>query len=99
MITPPDETYSTAEAARLLDISERQCARYLASGLIRAQRPNGRWRVTALALWQHLGIETEMMRLWLDYCRQLENQESAAEPSAFVEAEQPPRSSVDNSTA
>ena len=68
MITPPDETYSTAAAASLLGVSERQCARYLADGLIRAQRPNGRWRVTALALWQHLGIDREMMQLWLDYC-------------------------------
>lgn len=68
MITPPDETYSTAEAASLIGVSERQCARYLADGLIRAQRPNGRWRVTAIALWQYLGIDQEMMRLWLDYC-------------------------------
>jgi len=68
MITPPDETYSTAEAASLLGVSERQCARYLADGLVRAQRPNGRWRVTALALWQYLGIDQEMMGLWLDYC-------------------------------
>jgi hypothetical protein len=70
MITPPDETYSTAQAARLLDMSERQCARHLKAGLIKAHRPNGRWRVTALALWKYLGIEQEMLRLWLDYCSQ-----------------------------
>lgn len=70
MITPPDETYSTAEAASLLGISERQCARYLEAGLLMGMRPNGRWRVTALAVWKHLGIEQEMMRLWLEYCRQ-----------------------------
>ncbi len=70
MITPPDETYSTAQAASFLDMSERQCARNLKAGIIKAQRPNGRWRVTALALWQYLGIDREMMQLWLDYCSQ-----------------------------
>lgn len=70
MITPPDETYSTAEAASLLGMSERQCARYLKTGRLHGMRPNGRWRVTALAIWKHLGIEQEMTRLWLDYCRQ-----------------------------
>lgn len=75
MITPPDETYSTAEAAHLLDVSERQCARYLKDGLIRAQRPNGRWLVTALALWQYLGIDQEMMRLWLDYCERAQDRD------------------------
>lgn len=68
MITLPDETYSTAEAASLLGVSERLCARYLADGLIRAKRPNGHWRVTAIAIWRYLGIDEEMMRLWLDYC-------------------------------
>jgi hypothetical protein len=68
MITPPDETYSTAEAASILRVSERQCARYLAKGLISARRPNGHWLVTAVALWKYLGIEDEMMRVWLDYC-------------------------------
>ncbi|WP_424934764.1 helix-turn-helix domain-containing protein [Amaricoccus macauensis] len=81
MITPPDETYSTAEAAAILSVSERQCGRYLDAGLIRAQRPNGRWRVTALALWRYRGIEGEMMRLWLDYCHEAAAQ-TLADPTA-----------------
>ncbi|WP_424934368.1 helix-turn-helix domain-containing protein [Amaricoccus macauensis] len=74
MITPPDETYSTAEAADIIGISERQCSRHLDAGRIQALRPNGRWRVTALALWRYHGIEHEMMKLWRDYCREAENQ-------------------------
>jgi hypothetical protein len=84
MITPPDETYTTAEAASLIGISERQCARYLNAGLIRGTRPNGRWRITALAIWRHLGVEQEMMALWLEYCRQAGN-------STPAEASEPPQ--------
>jgi predicted site-specific integrase-resolvase len=82
MITPPDETYSTAQAASLIGLSERQCARYLAAGLLKATRRNGRWRVTALAIWQHLGIQEEMMRLWLEYCRHPERSTAAVAESA-----------------
>jgi hypothetical protein len=69
MITPPDETYSTAQAANLINKSEKQCGRYLEAGILKGTRPNGRWQVTAYAIWKYLGIEQEMMRLWLDYCQ------------------------------
>jgi hypothetical protein len=49
MITPPDETYSTAQAASLLGMSERQCARYLEAGLlIRTALPGDSWGIPEL---------------------------------------------------
>lgn len=72
MITPPDETYSLAEAAQLLRRSERQLQRYVASGRMLGSRASGRWIVTALAIWRFQGIEAEMSALWRDYCFSLQ---------------------------
>lgn len=72
MITPPDETYSTAEAAQLLRRCERQTLRYLTAGRLNGSRASGRWTVTALAIWRFQGVEQEMMALWSDYCRHLQ---------------------------
>jgi hypothetical protein len=100
MITPPDETYSTAQAAGLINRSEKQCARYLEAGILKGSRSTGRWRVTALAIWQHLGIEQEMMRLWMDYCRAASADDKPAarcpEEAAVRDKTMPP-SSIGNS--
>lgn len=70
MITAPDDTFTAAEAADQLRKSPRQVQRLLSAGHLQGTRPNGRWSVTALALWRHLGIEAEMTALWLEYCRE-----------------------------
>lgn len=72
MITPPDETYSPAEAGAVLGRSERQVLRYLSDGRLEGSRISGRWRVTAVALWRFQGIEAEMLALWCDYCLRAE---------------------------
>lgn len=68
MITSPDEVFSAREAAEYLRKSERQVQRYLNSGVLNGKRPNGRWQITALDLWTLQGIETEMQKIWVDYC-------------------------------
>ena len=68
MIISPDETYSTREAATFLRKSERQVLRYLKDGRLQGQRPNGRWQITALALWKYQNIDADMTRVWVRYC-------------------------------
>ncbi len=68
MIISPDETYSTREAATFLRKSERQVLRYLKDGRLQGQRPNGRWQITALALWKYQNIDADMTRVWVQYC-------------------------------
>ncbi len=68
MIISPDETYSTREAATFLRKSERQVLRYLKDGKLQGQRPNGRWQITALALWKYQNIDADMTRVWVQYC-------------------------------
>ncbi len=77
MIVAPDDIYTTAEVAKLLRKSERQVQRYLKNGQLKAQWRNGRWQITALALWTYQGIETEMQKLWVEYCvRMAQNDDS-----------------------
>tara|TARA_R110002020_G_scaffold451406_1_gene665312 strand:- start:1286 stop:1564 length:279 start_codon:yes stop_codon:yes gene_type:complete len=68
MIISPDDTYSAREAAEFLRKSERQVQRYLTTGKLCGERPNGRWQITALALWKFQGIEQEMKDIWVAYC-------------------------------
>ncbi|WP_299901114.1 helix-turn-helix domain-containing protein [uncultured Ruegeria sp.] len=68
MIVSPDETFSAREAAEFLRKSERQVQRYLADGRLQGSRKNGRWQITALALWNYQGIAREMQDIWVDYC-------------------------------
>jgi hypothetical protein len=68
MIISPDDTYSAREAAEFLRKSERQVQRYLTTGKLSGERPNGRWQITALALWKFQGIEQEMKDIWVAYC-------------------------------
>ncbi|MGK7295354.1 MAG: hypothetical protein ACNS61_05900 [Candidatus Wenzhouxiangella sp. M2_3B_020] len=65
---PPDELFTAAEAAAELEKSPKQVRRYMESGRLRASRASGRWQTTALDLWRFKGVETEMTKLWLDYC-------------------------------
>ncbi|MEY8838282.1 helix-turn-helix domain-containing protein [Cribrihabitans sp. XS_ASV171] len=68
MIAAPDDIFTTREAAEFLRKSERQLQRYLKDGRLKAQRRNGRWQITALALWTFQGIDQEMQKLWVEYC-------------------------------
>ncbi len=68
MILAPDETFTTREAAEQLRKSERQILRYLNDGSLEGDRRNGRWQITALAIWKHQGIAQEMQEIWVDYC-------------------------------
>jgi hypothetical protein len=70
MIIAPDDTFTAAEAAPLLRKSTRQVQRMLNDGLVHGVQPNGRWTVTALAIWKYLGIDEDMIKLWLEYCTQ-----------------------------
>ena len=78
-VTPPDETYSAAEAGVVLERSERQVLRYLGMGRLRGSRASGRWTVTALHIWQFQGIVDEMMENWRVYCRLAEGEEEDAQ--------------------
>ncbi|WP_116081782.1 helix-turn-helix domain-containing protein [Tropicimonas sp. IMCC34011] len=79
MITAPDDSYSAAEAAQRLEVSERQVHRYLEKGRLRGSKASGRWRITELQIWVFQGIADEMLASWREYCRSIE---SAAEISA-----------------
>lgn len=68
MIMSPDEAFSAREAAELLRKSERQVQRYLKDGALAGKRQNGRWQITALAIWEYQGIAQEMQEIWVDYC-------------------------------
>lgn len=70
MILAPDDTFTAAEAAPHLRKSTRQVQRMLSAGLVHGVRRNGRWTLTALAIWRYHGIQEEMMKLWLEYCSQ-----------------------------
>lgn len=63
-LTAPDEVFTSKEAAEFLNKSPRQTQRLLSSGKLKATRPNGRWVISAIALWHYLGIADDMMRLW-----------------------------------
>lgn len=63
----PESTLSSREVAETLRVTLRQAQREIASGRIAAVDRAGRARVTRLALWRYLGVENEMMRLWLDH--------------------------------
>ncbi len=65
---PPDEIFSAREAAGLLRRSERQVLRYLKDGTLHGERKNGRWQITALAIWNYQGIAQEMQQIWVEYC-------------------------------
>lgn len=69
-IVPPDEPFTTEEAAYYLGISQRQVQRLLASKKLHGLRPSGRWIITALALWRYLGIEEDMKSLWVRSLRE-----------------------------
>ncbi len=76
MILSPDETFSAREAAELLRKSERQVQRYLKDGTLAGERKNGRWQITALAVWKFQGIAQEMSDVWVEYCvRMAQNDE------------------------
>jgi hypothetical protein len=70
MIMAPDDTFTAAEAAPHLRKSTRQIQRMLNDGIVHGVRRNGRWTLTALAIWRYLGIHEDMMKLWLEYCTQ-----------------------------
>jgi hypothetical protein len=69
-VVPPDETYSAAEAGRILRKSERQVLRYLTSGALKGSKASGRWQITALQIWQFQGIAAEMLANWRMFCRE-----------------------------
>lgn len=72
IVAAPDESYSVAEAAAVLQRGERQVLRYLTSGRLRGSQASGRWTVTALHIWQFLGIADEMLESWRTYARAVE---------------------------
>lgn len=63
----PESTLSSREVAETLRVTLRQAQREIASGRLASVQRAGRARVTRLALWRYLGVEAEMMRLWLDH--------------------------------
>jgi len=63
----PESTLSSREVAETLRVTLRQAQRVIASGRLGSVQRTGRARVTRLALWRYLGVEAEMMRLWLDH--------------------------------
>ncbi|SEA96270.1 hypothetical protein [Rubrimonas cliftonensis] len=63
----PESTLSSREVATTLGVTLRQAQREIAAGRMASVQRAGSARVTRLALWRYLGIETEMMRLWLDH--------------------------------
>lgn len=77
MMISPDEPYSTKEAAEYLRKSTRQVQRYLTSGALKANKREGVWQITALALWKYQGIEQEMTDLWLRFCSRNDPNEGA----------------------
>jgi Helix-turn-helix domain len=76
MIMPPDETFSAREAAEVLRKSERQVQRYLNDGTLAGKRKNGRWQITALAIWDYQGIAQEMRDVWVEYCVRMAQNDS-----------------------
>lgn len=70
MNTPPDESYTAAEAGDILAKSERQVLRYLSDGRLGGSRASGRWMTTALQIWKFQGIADEMMHSWRVACSQ-----------------------------
>lgn len=76
MIMSPDETFSASGAAEFLRKSERQVQRYLNDGKLQGERKNGRWHITALALWRFQGIEQEMQDIWIAYCIRMAQNEA-----------------------
>ena len=70
MKTPPDESYTAAEAGDILGKSERQVLRYLSDGRLGGSRASGRWMTTALQIWKFQGIAEEMMHSWRVTCSQ-----------------------------
>ena len=89
MITPPDELYSTEEAASLLGVDPRSVQRWLKAGKLAGVRFGREWRVPALALWRHTGIEADMLALWRDYCREEAAARGAAAQVAGAARSQP----------
>lgn len=69
MIAAPDDSYSAAEAAQRLEVSERQVHRYLEKGRLHGSKASGRWRITELQIWVFQGIADEMLASWREYCR------------------------------
>lgn len=88
-MTPPDEIYSTKEAAGLLGINPRSVQRRLEAGQLAGVRFGRTWRITALALWRYMGIEADMLALWRDYCREdaVAQREAAARTDAAPSAQ------------
>lgn len=77
MIVAPDESYSTAEAGKILERSERQVLRYLTRGLLRGSKASGHWKVTALQIWEFRGIADAMMDSWRAHCRPAEGEKES----------------------
>ena len=69
MIIAPDDIFSPAEAGPHLRKSTRQVQRMLKNEELVGVSRNGRWVVTAVAIWRYLGIEDEMIDIWLKFCR------------------------------
>lgn len=85
MIVAPDVPYSAAEAGVVLERSERQVQRYLASGRLRGSKASGHWTVTALHIWEFQGIADEMMENWRSYCRLSEVENETSENQQVTE--------------
>jgi len=55
----PDEVYTTEEARNFLKISERTVKRYLKTGIIRANKIGGRYRILGKELLRLVSPEAE----------------------------------------
>ncbi|MBK1637319.1 helix-turn-helix domain-containing protein [Rhodovulum adriaticum] len=81
LTTPPDETYTTPEAANQLEVSDRQVRRYLSSGRLKGTRVRGHWTTTALDIWRFKGIADEMLESWRRYCIEYQERQAAKKES------------------
>ncbi|WP_371154123.1 hypothetical protein [Jannaschia sp. 2305UL9-9] len=76
MITAPDRTFTVAEAAAVLERSERQVLRYLEAAQLRGSKASGRWMLTAFHIWEFQGIADAMMENWRISCRLAQAEEN-----------------------
>lgn len=86
MNTPPDESYTAAEAGDILGKSERQVLRYLSHGRLGGSRASGRWMTTALQIWKFQGIAEEMMHSWRITCSHSVPVQETDNNQAYTEA-------------
>lgn len=68
MIIAPDDIFTPEEAGPHLRKSTRQVQRMLKNKELAGVFRNGRWNITAVAIWRYLGIEDEMVNIWIEFC-------------------------------